>query len=203
MGNGGGRFLKITAGANVFRGLMLAAALAFAGAGTLFAQDLGRFQLVVAAPDPVVASEDITFQVIAINVGTEQWLSNQYYLEAEIYDSQKKYLIQTSRFKGPNTIDPGGTGLFYIPFNVPSNYVGTYFYKVYLVYKEQRIIESEYSSFGVVPLPVAPQKPSGFKMGGNAVLSYRQSSRYEWKDYTGNFSLNLVGQMRLRLKLPV
>jgi hypothetical protein len=175
--------------------LSFAAIAVFFAAGTLFGADAGKFQLVVAAPDPVVASEDVTFQLIAVNVGTEKWQANQYYLEAEIYDAQKKYLAKTSRQRGINTIDPGSTGLFYIPFNVPSNYVGTYFYKVYLVYKEQRIIESDFSSFGVVPLPYAPPKPAEFKLGGNAVLSYRHTSRYEWKDYTGNFSLNLVGQL--------
>lgn len=170
-------------------------ALLLAGAGALRAADAGKVQLAVAAPDPVVAGEEITFQVIAVNIGSNKWPAGQYYVEAEVYDAQKSFVAKATQIKGTATVDPGAANLFYIPFSVPSGFVGTYFYRVFVVYNEQRVVESEYYQFNVIPLPVTPPKPSKFKMGGNAVISYRQSSKYEWKDYTGNINLNLVGQM--------
>lgn len=170
-------------------------ALLLAGAGALRAADAGKVQLAVAAPDPVVAGEEITFQVIAVNIGSNKWPAGQYYVEAEVYDAQKNFVAKAAQIKGTATVDPGAANLFYIPFSVPSGFVGTYFYRVFVVYNEQRVVESEYYQFNVIPLPVTPPKPSKFKMGGNAVISYRQSSKYEWKDYTGNINLNLVGQM--------
>jgi hypothetical protein len=161
----------------------------------LFAADAGKVQLAVAAPDPVVAGEEVTFQVIAVNIGSNKWPAGQYVVEAEVYDAQKNFIAKATQIKGAVTVDPGMPSLVYIPFSVPSGFVGTYFYRVFVVYSEQRVVESEFYPFNVIPLPVTPQKPSKFKIGGNAVISYRQSSRYEWKDYTGNINLNLVGQM--------
>lgn len=166
-----------------------------------FAADAGRLQMVVAAPDPVVASESLTFQVIVANVGTTRWTANDYYLEAEIYDSQKNFLVKSSRVKGTVNVDPGMTNLYYVPLTVPGNFVGSYTYRVFVVFNEQRLVESEYNSFSVIPLPVAPPKPSEFRVGGNAVFSYRQTSKYNGKDYTGNFNLNLVGQLFERAML--
>lgn len=160
------------------------------------AADAGAFQLLVAAPDPVVAGEAVTFQAIAVNIGTEQWLANSYYLEAEIFDARKHFLFKTPRIKGAGTVVPGGTGLFYIPCTIPPQYGGIYYYRVYLVHNEQRVIAGEYASFRVVALPSAPSKLPLVTMGGSAALAYRQTSRYGWRDYTGSLSLNLVGRVR-------
>ncbi|MFH1368664.1 MAG: hypothetical protein ABII64_06025 [Elusimicrobiota bacterium] len=168
---------------------------------SLYAADTGKIQLSVAAPDPVVAGEEITFQVIMVNTGGNKWPAEQYYVESEIYDAEKNYIAKTRQMKGSVTVDPGMANLVYMPFVIPGNFVGTYFYRIFVVYKEQRVIESEYYSFNVVPLPVTPKKPSKLQLGGNAVLSYRQTSKYEWKDYTGNFNLNIVGQVMERAML--
>lgn len=167
----------------------------------LFAADSGKLQLAVAAPDPIVAGEEITFQIIMLNTGGNKWPADQYYIEAEVYDAQRNYVAKTRQIKGAVTVDPGMANLVYVPFVVPNSFVGTYFYRIFVVYKEQRVIESEFYPFNVIPLPIVAPKPSTFKMGGNAILSYRQSSKYEGKDYTGNFNLNLVGQLMERAML--
>ena len=178
------------------RMLLVAAGIVALCAVSGFAADAGMIQLCIAAPDPVVAGEQVTFQIIAANSGSSKWESGQYYLQAEIYDANQKFLIQTERLKGTTTVDPSGTTLVYVPFNVPTTFVGSYYYRVYLVFKEQRLIQTEYNSFNVIPLPVAPApKPAAFRVGGNVVVSYKQSTKYDGHDYTGNINVNLVGQM--------
>lgn len=164
--------------------------------GQILSAELANIQLAIATPDPVVAGGDITLQVIVVNSGPSKWVQGEYYIEAEIYDAGKNYLAKTSRIKGNSDVAAGMTNLFYIPFNVSTRFVGTYFYKVKVFYKEQVMAESDYTSFGVIPIPTSHPKSAGtVKLGGNAVLSYRQSSLYEGKDYTGNFNLNIVGQV--------
>jgi hypothetical protein len=171
-------------------------------AGVSFAADAGMIQLCIAAPDPVVAGEQVTFQIIAANSGSSRWESGQYYLQAEIYDANQKFLVQTERLKGTMSVDPSGTTLVYVPFNVPTAFVGAYYYRVYLVFKEQRLIQTEYNSFNVIPLPAtAAPKPAAFRVGGNVVVSYKQSTKYDGRDYTGNINVNLVGQMLERAML--
>ncbi|MBN1824372.1 MAG: hypothetical protein JW803_08640 [Endomicrobiales bacterium] len=180
---------------------LLCGAVILCAAVDVLALEAGKIQLAVAAPDPVVAGGDVTFQVIVVNAGTTRWSAGDYYVEAEVYDAQKNYIAKPSRIKGTVNVDPQKTNLFYIPFSVPNGFVGVYHYRVFIYFKEQRVVESEYYTFNVTPLPAMKPKPADFRIGGNAVLSYKQTSKYEGKDYVGNLNLNLVGQIMERAML--
>ncbi len=155
---------------------------------------MGKAQLAIPSPYPVKAGEKLTFQVILINTGTEKWIAEEYSLRAEIYDEQKNYLTRTESIKGRVEVEPGGTVSLYIPFQVPGNYSGTYYWKIFLTYLKETIFSSDYYDFSVMPITVAPEAPLPFKIGGNFITSYDNSSREQWKDYTGNISLNLIGR---------
>lgn len=155
---------------------------------------VGKVQLAVPSPHPVKAGEKLTFQLILINTGTEKWTAGEYFLRAEIYDAEKNYLTKTDSIKGRVDVEAGGTVSLYIPFQVPGNYSGTYYWKIFLTYLKETIFSSDYYDFSVMPITVAPQAPLLFKIGGNFITSYENSSREQWEDYTGNISLNLIGR---------
>jgi len=155
---------------------------------------VGKVQLAVPSPHPVKAGETLTFQVIMVNTGTEKWRAGEYSLLAEIYDGEKNYLTKTDSIKGRVDVDAGGTVSLYIPFQVPGNYSGTYYWRIFLTYLNETIFSSDYYDFSVMPIAVAPRAALPFKIGGNFITSYENSSREEWKDYTGNISLNLIGR---------
>jgi len=155
---------------------------------------VGKVQLAVPSPYPVKAGEELTFQIILINTGTEKWRTGEYSLLAEIYDGEKNYLTKTDSIKGRVDVEAGGTVSLYIPFQVAGNYSGTYYWKISLVYLNETIFSSDYYDFSVTPIAVAPRAVLPFKVGGNFIASYENSSREGWKDYTGNVSLNLIGR---------
>ena len=155
---------------------------------------MGKVQLAVPSPYPVKAGEELTFQIILINTGTEKWRTGEYSLLAEIYDGEKNYLTKTDSIKGRVDVEAGGTVSLYIPFQVAGNYSGTYYWKISLVYLNETIFSSDYYDFSVMPIAVAPRAVLPFKVGGNFIASYENSSREGWKDYTGNVSLNLIGR---------
>jgi hypothetical protein len=148
----------------------------------------------VPSPHPVKAGERLTFQAILINTGTEKWRKEEYSLRAEIYDGEKNYLTRTESIKGEAEVDPGGTVSLYIPFQVPENYSGTYYWRIFLTYLKETIFSSDYYDFSVMPIAIVPKVPLPLKVGGNFITSYENSSREDWKDYTGNVSLNLIGR---------
>jgi len=155
---------------------------------------VGKVQLAVPSPDPVKAGETLTFQVILVNTGTEKWIAGEYSLRAEIYDADKNYVMKTDPVMGKVEVEAGGTVSLYIPFQVPGNYSGTYYWRISLTYLNEIIFYSDYYDFSVMPIAVAPRAALPFKIGGNFITSYENSSREEWKDYTGNISLNLIGR---------
>ena len=155
---------------------------------------VGKVQLAVPSPDPVKAGEKLTFQIIMANTGTEKWIAGEYSLRAEIYDADKNYLTKTDSVRGKVEVEAGGTVSLYIPFRVPGNYSGTYYWRIFLTYLKEIILTSDYYDFNVMPIAVVPKAPLPFKIGGNFITSYENSSREQWKDYTGNISLNLIGR---------
>ena len=155
---------------------------------------VGKAQLAVPSPYPVKAGEKLTFQVILINTGTEKWIAEEYSLRAEIYDAEKNYLTKTDSVKGKVEVGAGRTLSLYIPFQVPGNYSGTYYWKIFLTYLKETIFSSDYYDFSVMPITVAPEAVLPFKIGGNFITSYENSSREQWGNYTGNTSLNLIGR---------
>ncbi len=155
---------------------------------------MGKVQLAVPSPYPVKAGEKLTFQLILINTGTEKWTAGEYSLRTEIYDAERNYLTKTDSVKGWVEVEAGGTASLYIPFQVPGNYSGTYYWRILLTYLKETIFTSDYYDFSVTPITVAPRAPLPLKIGGNFITSYENSSREKWEDYTGNISLNLIGR---------
>jgi len=155
---------------------------------------VGRVQLAVPSPYPVKAGEKLTFQIIMANTGTEKWIAEEYSLRAEIYDAEKNYLTKTDSVRGKVEVEAGGSVSLYIPFQVPGNYSGSYYWKIFLTYLKETIFSSDYYDFSVTPITIAPRAPLPFKIGGNFIASYENSSREEWRGYTGNISLNLIGR---------
>jgi len=167
----------------------------------LFAAPSGNIQLLLAAPDPATAGDKILFQIIALNTGAEIWKNSQYFFEVEIYDANKNYIIKTDKITGKSDIVSSETTLIYIPFNIPTSFDGDYFYKASITVNNQKVFLSEFQNFTVVPLSKATiiSKPSKVSLGGNTILSYKQSIKtyeiYESsQDYTGSFNINLVGK---------
>ncbi|MDI6756840.1 MAG: hypothetical protein QME32_02330 [Endomicrobiia bacterium] len=170
---------------------------AFLGVACLCAPASARLsaqlQLSVAVPDPIVASEELTVQAIIFNNGTQTWAAGEYSAEVEIFNASKNYVAKTPRKKGTQIIKPSEAALFYVPFAVPAGFSGSYFYKVYLIHKDQRISESDFFGFNVVALTPAAKTPSALEIGGNSFIYYKGTSKYDWADYSGNFNLNLIG----------
>jgi hypothetical protein len=52
----------------------------------------------------------------------------------------------------------------------------------------ETIFSSDYYDFRVMPIAIAPRAVSPFKIGGNFITSYENSSHEEWEDYTGSIS---------------
>jgi len=157
------------------------------------AADTGQFQLLLAAPDPVLAGEKVTFQTIAVNKGTAIWRAKKFYLQAEIYDDNRTYLARTERFRGATDVNPGQSVLANLSFELPVNYAGRYHYRVFLMNNEQRVLESDYLSFQVRERPVVPSAPPPMAIGGNVILSYRNQTGPD--PYVGNISLNMIGRV--------
>lgn len=160
----------------------------------LFAADSASLQLAVGSPDPVRAGEELTFQVILANNGTDTWIKGDYFFDVQIYDSEKKYLSKTSRILGEKDVPSADTVLSYIPFKVPQDYSGTYFYRVFMTRKDQRIFEGEFNSFSVTPIPAQKPKEKHVTVGGNAIVSVKSFNTNENKDVL-NVTVNSVGKI--------
>lgn len=160
----------------------------------LNAADSAFLQLAVASPDPVQSGGEVTYQVILANNGNQTWEAGRYYFEVQIYNADKTYLIKTARILGEKDVVPGGTALAYVPFQVPENYSGPHFYRIFMTHKEQRIYEGPYTYFSVTPLPPQPPEEKPVTFSGNAMVSMRNFSPDKNKD-TLNLNVNTVGQV--------
>ncbi|MFH1282617.1 MAG: hypothetical protein ABII27_03025 [bacterium] len=160
-----------------------------------FAGDSGRIQLSIPSPDPTLAGEKMTFQVIAVNTGTEKWLKKQYFIEVEIYDVNKGYVLKSNPLRGGVDVNPSSNILAYLPVVIPNYFAGLYYYKVFLTHNKARLAHTDYIPFNVNPLPISPPKIPKFKVGGNMAVSYESNDSNDWNDYTANVSLNLIGRV--------
>ena len=166
----------------------------FLAGSSLFAQEMAQIQLVVPTPNPVEAGNEVDFQVILLNSGAARWNGGDYYLLADVYDSQKKYLVKTDRLWGEKVIQPGQKGLFFVNFKVPQSWLGEYNVKVSIFYKGRMVTQSDFYSFGVLPFIGITHLPPPVKIGGNFISSYRYNFSTQENSYLGNTSLALFGK---------
>lgn len=162
-----------------------------------FGADSASLQITIPAPDPVQAGETVTFQVLAVNTGTELWARGSYYWEAELYDLQYRYIARTNPVTPEEEVPPGGVASAFLPFQVPETFLGRRLYRVYLVRNGTRLLESDYKSFLISERPIKPpQPPERFRVGGNVTLAYKNSDRRKWTSHSGATTANLVGKIR-------
>ena len=92
-----------------FRGgaALLAAALAVLP-GRAWAIDAASLQFTVPAPDPAQAGDMVSFQVMAVNAGTNQWNAGSYYWVAEVYDLEYHMIARTDPVTPPTPVPAGG-----------------------------------------------------------------------------------------------
>lgn len=183
--------------------------------GAALAYDQGKVQLAIAQPDPSKAGDQVTFQVILVNTGDQTWKQGDYNIEIEVYNADKKFLRRSEGLRGLADAPPGETILAYVPFSTPTDYKGSYQYRVIVTRKEQRVVSSDLFPFTVTPVtviaaaPSAPVKPKAVQVGGNVVFSGRYGPKdqkrlsavtpgttesYRTYPATGNVSVNLVGR---------
>jgi len=122
----------------------------------VYGQQQGRIQTSVPSPGELKAGETITFQAIVLNEGKDAWGAGVYSGSAEIYDSQKALITTTESLYGRPPVNTGESALFFIPFRVPPEFGGKYFYKIKIKYREEVIATSDYYSFIVIPVDRPP-----------------------------------------------
>ena len=76
-------------------------------------QDNASLQFTVAAPDPVMAGEEVKLQTLVVNTGGTTWQRGTYYWIGEIYaleGEDKRFITQTPSLSPPRTWPRGGAG---------------------------------------------------------------------------------------------
>ena len=181
------------------RKLLLLLLLALPAAKVL-AQDTASLQFTVAAPDPVMAGEEVRLQTLAVNTGTTVWKRGTYYWVGEVYvldGDRKQFLAQTETQSPEEDVQPGAAQGVQLPFVVPDTLQGRrLLYRVFLIKDGRRILETDYRGFQVIEKELRPVIPQDFKIGGDVSFTYKNSSRDGWTDHQGITAANLVGRIR-------
>jgi len=77
------------------------------------------------------------------------------WVEAEVYDLKKTFVAKLDSVGPTVTVAPGGVSNAELTFQVPETYLGRRYFRVFLVRKEKRIIESTYRPFQITERTVA------------------------------------------------
>lgn len=180
--------------------LLNALLLSFALASTALAQDNASLQFTVAAPDPVMAGDEVRLQTLVVNTGTRAWPKGSYYWSGEVYTLEgetRKFLAQTESVSPAEDVPPGGAHGVQIPFVVPETMQGRrLLYRLFLVKDGRRLLETDYKGFQVIEKEFRPPPPQDFKIGGDVTFSYRNSSGDGWDNHQGITSANIVGKVK-------
>ena len=164
-----------------------------AGACTpLSAQSPAEIQLAVAAPDPVKAGEELTFQIIILNKETSLWNKEDINCVIELFDSSGKYIGKTAGFKLPADVPQGGSTLILASHRLPFSYSGRYRFRVMLYKKGRNILTSGYYDFSVKAAAEEKKAYRPLFLNGNMSFLYKNSER---ADYQGSVSANLLGKL--------
>ena len=166
----------------------------------LWAEDAASLQFTVAAPDPVVAGENVKFQTLTVNTGTGQWEKGSYYWVAEVYsieNGEPKFLAQTEPVTPADSVPPGGASGVQLVFMVPENLPGRrLLYKVALIKDGRRLMETDLKGFQVIEKKFTPPAPQDFKAGGDVSVTYKNSSAGGWDSHQVITSANIVGKVK-------
>lgn len=166
----------------------------------VFAQDNASLQFTVAAPDPVMAGDEVRLQTLVVNTGARPWPKGSYYWAGEIYTLEgetRKFLAQTESVSPAEDVPAGGAHGVQIPFTVPETMQGRrLLYRLFLVKDGRRILETDYKGFQVIEKEFRPPPPQDFKVGGDITFSYKNSSGEGWDNHQGITSANIVGKVK-------
>lgn len=168
--------------------------------GALFANGSASLQFTVAAPDPVMAGDEIMFQTLVVNTGASTWTRGSYYWEAEVYTldgEEMKFVAKTDPVSPPDTVAPGGAHGVQIPFLVPEMFAGRRLnYRAFLVVDGKRLLETDYKGFQVIEREFKPPPEQEVKFGGDISFTYKNSSPDGWDNHQGITSANIVGKIK-------
>ena len=157
-------------------------------------------QFTVAAPDPVMAGDEIMFQTLVVNTGAGTWARGSYYWEAEVYTmegEEMKFVAKTDPLSPPDTIAPGAAHGVQIPFLVPEMFAGRrLYYRAFLVVDGKRLLETDYKGFQVIEREFKPPPEQDVKFGGDLSFTYKNSSPDGWDSHQGITSANVVGKIK-------
>ncbi|MEA2081561.1 MAG: hypothetical protein U9O97_02315 [Elusimicrobiota bacterium] len=159
------------------------------------AQSPAEIQLAVAAPDPVKAGEELTFQVIMLNKETAAWNKADVNCVIELFDSSGKYIGKTGGFKLPSDVPQGASALILATHRLPFSYSGRYQFRVMLYKKGQNILTSDYYDFSVKAAAVEKKKHKPVFLNGSMSFLFKDSER---ADYQSSVSANLLGKLYSR-----
>ncbi len=181
---------------NVSASLLLAVCLA----APARAMDNASLQFTVAAPDPVMAGEEVKLQTLVVNTGDTTWTQGTYYWIGEIYaleGEDKRFITQTESVSPAEDVLPGAAQGVQLPFVVPDNLQGRrLLYRVFLIKGGKRILETDYKGFQVIEKELRPPMPEDFKIGGDVSFTYRNASRDGWDNHQAITAANFVGKIR-------
>lgn len=164
------------------------------------ANGAASLQFTVAAPDPVMAGDEIMFQTLVVNTGASTWARGAYYWEAEVYTmdgEERKFVAKTDPLSPVDTVAPGGAHGVQIPFLVPEMFAGRrLFYRAFLVVDGKRLLETDYRGFQVIEREYKPPPEQEVKFGGDVSFTYKNSSPDGWDNHQGITSANIVGKIK-------
>lgn len=160
-----------------------------------FAADSASLQFVIPAPDPVMAGEDVNFQVIAVNSGDQAWAKGSYYWVAEIYDMGYNFVAKTDEVSPPETVEPRGVAAVTLRFHIPEGFVGRRLVRVFFIKDSKILIQSDYKVFQIIERRFLPPPPEKYKFGGDITMTYKNSSSGKWKNHTGQTTANIIGKI--------
>ncbi|MCK5106818.1 MAG: hypothetical protein KAQ76_04585 [Elusimicrobiales bacterium] len=182
------------------RTLKLLIIILFLLCGNLYAQDSASLQFTVAAPDPVMAGDEVKFQTLVVNTGSSSWLKGTYYWVAEVYsivDGERKFLAQTESVSPGETVPPSSAHGTQLSFRIPDNFIGKrLLYRVFLIKGGRRILESDYKGFQIIEKEFKPPVSEDFRVGGDISFTYKNSDSDGWNNHQGITSANMVGKIK-------
>ena len=166
----------------------------------LWAEDSATLQFTVAAPDPVVAGENVKFQTLVVNTGPGQWEKGSYYWVAEVYtieNEETKFMAQTEAVTPAESVPSGGASGVQLVFTVPDTFSGRrLLYKAILIKDGRRIMETDFKGFQVIEKKFTAPPPQDFKAGGDVSVTYKNSSAGGWHKHKVITSANIVGKVK-------
>lgn len=166
----------------------------------LWAEDSATLQFSVAAPDPVVAGENVKFQTLVVNTGPGQWERGSYYWVAEVYtieNEEPRFMAQTEPVTPVESVPPGGASGVQLVFTVPETFSGRrLLYKAILIKDGRRLMETDFKGFQVIEKKFAAPPPQDFRAGGDISVTYKNASTGGWRKHKVITSANIVGKVK-------